>query len=104
MTGTKIVILLLLSIWGIVILVCSPVALWAAANGSLSGTLKDPSGAVVPGATIILVNSAIKSEYAVILNGQGFYSFPTLPVGHYDMTIVANGVQDPEENELGGRY
>jgi hypothetical protein len=69
----------------------SPVAVMAAANGSVSGTLKDPSGAVVPGATITLVNTAIKSKYKVLSNGQGFYSFPTLPVGHYDLTIEASG-------------
>jgi hypothetical protein len=69
----------------------SPVALWAAANGSISGTLKDPSGAVVSDATITLVNTALKSEYKAISNGQGFYSFPALPVGHYDLTIEAIG-------------
>ncbi|MFY9645029.1 MAG: carboxypeptidase-like regulatory domain-containing protein, partial [Terriglobales bacterium] len=58
--------------------VFSPVALWAAANGSISGTLKDPSEAVVSGATIVLVNTAVKSEYKAISNGQGFYSFPAL--------------------------
>ena len=71
--------------------VFSPVALWAAANGSLSGTLKDPSGAVVPGATITLVNTALKSEYKAISNREGFYSFPTLPVGRYNLTIEVTG-------------
>jgi hypothetical protein len=41
-----------------ILLIVLPVALWAAANGSLSGTLMDPSGAVVEGATITLVNVA----------------------------------------------
>jgi len=88
----KIVIFfLLLGAEASVMLVCSPVALWAAADGSLSGTLKDPNDAVVPGATITSVNTALKSEYNVISNGQGFYSFPTLPVGHYDLIIAAAG-------------
>jgi hypothetical protein len=50
------------SIWGIVILVCLRASEWAAANGGLSGTFKDASGAVVPGATITLVNTALRSE------------------------------------------
>jgi hypothetical protein len=41
-----------------ILLIVLPVALWAAANGSRSGTLMDPSGAVVEGATITLVNVA----------------------------------------------
>jgi hypothetical protein len=61
MLSLKAVVLLLLpSLWGVVVLVGSPVCLWAAANGSLSGTLKDQSGAVVSGATITLVNTALE--------------------------------------------
>jgi hypothetical protein len=73
----------------IIILVCSAVSLWAVANGSLSGTLTDPSGAVLPGATITLVNTALNSEFKTVSDGQGFYAFPALPVGHYDLTIEA---------------
>ncbi|MGO9403868.1 MAG: carboxypeptidase regulatory-like domain-containing protein [Terriglobales bacterium] len=91
---------LLLSIAATLMLVGSPVALWAAANGNISGTLKDPSGAVVPGATITLVNTALKSEYKTISNGQGFYSFPTLPVGHYDLTIAATGFRPQTKTDL----
>jgi hypothetical protein len=101
MTSIKAVVLFLLpSIWGVEILVCSPVSLWAAANGSLSGTLKDQSGAVVSGATITLVNTALKSEYKAVSNGQGFYSFPTLPVGHYDLTIEATGFKTQKKTNL----
>lgn len=91
---------LLVTFWGLVVLVCSPVSLWAAANGSLLGTLKDPSGAVVAGATITLVNIALKSEYRTISNQQGFYSFPILPVGHYDLTIEAAGFQPQKRRHL----
>jgi hypothetical protein len=88
-----------LSIWSILILVCLPGSLWAA-NGSISGTLQDPSGAVVSGATITLVNTAPKSEYKAISNEQGFYSFPTLSVGHYDLTIEATGFRTQTKTNL----
>ncbi len=68
-----------------------PAAAWAAANGNISGTITDPTGAVVQGATITLVNTILKSEYKALSNGQGFYSFPALPVGHYDLTMEAAG-------------
>jgi hypothetical protein len=101
MLSLKAVVLVLLpSLWGVVVLVGSPVCLWAFANGSLSGTLKDQSGAVVSGATITLVNTALKSEYKVVSNGQGFYSFPTLPVGHYDLTIEAAGFKTQKKTNL----
>jgi hypothetical protein len=101
MLSLKAVVLVLLpSLWGVVVLVGSPVCLWALANGSLSGTLKDQSGAVVSGATITLVNTALKSEYKAASNGQGFYSFPTLPVGHYDLTIEATGFKIQKKTNL----
>src|SRR5271170_3539168 len=100
MTRIKITLAFLLpGIWGLLIL-CSTCSLWAAANGSLSGTLKDQSGAVVAGATITLINTALKSEYKAVSNGQGFYSFPTLPVGHYDLTIEATGFKTQKKTDL----
>jgi hypothetical protein len=88
------------SIWGIAVAVCLPISLWAAAHGSLSGTLKDQSGAVVSGAAITLVNTALESEYKAISNGPGFYSFPTLPVGHYDLAIKAPGFKTQKKTNL----
>jgi hypothetical protein len=63
---------LLCGIGSAVILICLPMSLRAAANGSLSGTLKDPTGAVVQGATLTLVNTSLKSEYKAVSNGPGF--------------------------------
>jgi Carboxypeptidase regulatory-like domain len=62
--------------------------------------LKDPSGAVVPDATITLANTARKSEFKAVSDGQGFYSFPTLPVGHYDLTIDAAGFKTQRKANL----
>jgi hypothetical protein len=90
---------LLAGIWGIGML-CSPACSWAAANGSLSGTLKDQTGAVVADAKITLINTTLKSEYKAGSNGQGFYSFPTLPVGHYDLTIEATGFKTQKKTNL----
>jgi hypothetical protein len=82
------------------ILSCSAVSAWAVANGGLSGTVRDPSGAVIQGATITLVNSALKSTYTTVSNVQGYYSFPTLPVGHYEMTIEATGFATQKKTDL----
>jgi len=73
---------------------------WAAANGSLSGTIRDPSGAVVPGASVTLVNSALKTQYKTTTDAQGFYSFPTLPVGTYDLTVQSTGFKTQQKTGL----
>jgi Carboxypeptidase regulatory-like domain len=92
-TGSLMLLLLSLSV--------SACAVWAAGNGSLSGILTDPSGAVVPGATITLVNTALKAEFRATSNGQGFYAFPSLPVGRYDLTIEADGFKTQKKTSLG---
>jgi hypothetical protein len=71
----------------------SMAVLLALSGGSLSGILKDPSGAVVPDARLTLVNVALRSQFAAISDRRGFYSFPALPVGRYDLTIAAPGFQ-----------
>ena len=68
-----------------------PVRLFAVANGSISGTVTDSSGAVIPGATLTLVQTAQHTAFSTTADKQGFYSFPTLPVGGYDLTISADG-------------
>ena len=83
-----------------VVLFCWAVPVWAVANGSLSGTVKDPSGSVIQGATIRLVNNVLNSTYATVSNVQGYYTFPTLPVGHYDMTIEAAGFKTEKKTDL----
>jgi Carboxypeptidase regulatory-like domain len=66
-------------------------SLHAATGGSISGTVADPSGAVVSGAALSLVNTAQQTTYEVYSDKQGMYSFPNLPVGQYDLTISAAG-------------
>lgn len=85
----------------VAILLFLPIALLAAANGSLSGTVKDPSGAVISGAKITLINQAIRSEYTALSNEEGFYTFPALPVGQYDLTMEAVGFKS--ESKTGVR-
>lgn len=85
---------------GAVGLLCWALSVWAAASGSLSGTVRDPSGGVIQGATITLVNIALKSTYTTVSNAQGYYSFPNLPVAHYDMTIEASGFTTQKKTDL----
>ena len=73
---------------------------WALAGGSLSGVLKDITGAVIPGVKLKLVNTALKTEFDSTSDNRGFYSFPALPVGHYDLTIEADGFQPQKKTNI----
>lgn len=71
-----------------------------ATSGSISGTVTDPSGAIVRGAALKLVNTAQQITYQVVTNAQGLYYFPNLPVGHYDLTISADGFSPQRKANL----
>jgi hypothetical protein len=57
--------------------------------GSVVGTVEDPSGAVVPGATLSLTNVATGSVREILSDEQGRYTAANLPAGTY--TITASG-------------
>ncbi len=74
--------------------------LGAATGGSISGVVIDPSGAVVAGAVLKLVNTGQQTVYQAVLDRQGFYSFPNLPVGHYELTVSATGFTTQRKTNL----
>src|SRR3984885_13472267 len=84
----------------LILLFFSCLALYAATGGSISGTALDPSGAAVAGATLNLVNTAQQTAYQAVSDRQGLYSFPNLPVGHYDLTVSAPGFSTQRKTNL----
>jgi hypothetical protein len=71
-----------------------------AVGGSITGTVTDKSGAVIAGAILKLVNTAQQTIYHAISDKQGLYSFPSLPVGHYDLTSTATGFNPQRKADL----
>jgi len=63
----------------------------APAGGSISGTVKDATGAVIPQAVVTATNTQTGVRQVLVTNSSGAYSFPTLPVGLYDVDIAATG-------------
>ena len=61
------------------------------ANTSLRGAVKDPTGAVIPGAKINLVNAATGLSFSADSNPAGEYVFAQLPPAKYTITITATG-------------
>jgi hypothetical protein len=65
----------------------------AAGNASLQGTILDPTGAVIPEATVTLTNSATQVKRVVVSDTGGLYSFPNTAVGTYSLTVTKTGFQ-----------
>ncbi|MGH7443077.1 MAG: carboxypeptidase regulatory-like domain-containing protein, partial [bacterium] len=61
------------------------------AGGTVQGTVTDPSGAVIPGATVSVKNQATGVVRPLTTNSAGFYSAPNLTPGVYGITASAKG-------------
>ena len=71
-----------------------PVSAWGqGTTASLSGTVTDASGAVIPNAAIELVNENSHDTRTSKSNGSGLFNFSAVPVGDYDVTIKVSGFQ-----------
>jgi Carboxypeptidase regulatory-like domain len=89
-----------LSAFAMVACLFTALSLSAATGGSISGAVVDPSGAVILGATLNLINTAQQTAYRAETNREGLYSFPALPVGHYDLTVSAPGFATQRKTHL----
>src|SRR5437868_6189881 len=62
-------------------------------EGTIQGTVKDPSGAVIPAAAVKMVHLATAVVRDTVTNGTGFYIFPAVPIGRYRLTVQSPGMQ-----------
>ena len=61
-------------------------------TGSITGVVKDPSGAVVSGATVTITNTDTGLvARTVSTDASGVYSAPLLPIGHYSISAASSG-------------
>ncbi len=73
------------------LLVLAPSASAQKTSGTITGTLTDPSGAVVPGATVSVVNERTGAAREAATNEEGSFSFPELEAGTYRISINKGG-------------
>src|SRR5271157_682497 len=86
-------------VWGLVLIVVCVCALlifvggvWAReTTGGLQGTVKDPSGAVVPGAKVVVTGTALVGSKELETDGSGYYRFANLPPGKYTIMVTMAG-------------
>ena len=78
--GLLIPVLLLVSLSG-----------WASPRGSISGTVADPSEAVMPGVTVVICNMETGMRQTTATNSDGFFSLSALPPGQYQIEAHQSG-------------
>lgn len=66
-------------------------AAWTDVGGRITGTVKDQTNGVIPGATVTAINTATGVKQTTTSDAQGSYTFPVLPVGQYEIDVAAGG-------------
>lgn len=69
-------------------------------RASLSGTVSDPQGAVIPNVEIEARNSATGQVSRTVTNEAGLYALPVLPIGRYTVTASAAGFKKAVREDL----
>src|SRR5687768_7719567 len=72
----------------------------SSATGSLSGTVTDPSGGVLPGASVVVTNRGTGGSQTVASGAQGEWRGAALPVGRYDITFELGGFKELTRSEV----
>lgn len=60
-------------------------------NGSITGTVSDPSGAVLPHVEVEALDVATGTHYIATTTSSGQYTFPSLAIGTYTLSVEAHG-------------
>ena len=87
------------SFWQRLVFCSVLIALWTypawpqASTGSVSGTVRDQTGAVIPSASVVLTNTQTNGTAKSTTNESGFYRFPGVNPGTYLLIVEAVGMQ-----------
>lgn len=73
---------------------------WAQSTTQVSGVVSDPSGAVIPNATVELENVATGLKRLMTTDSSGTYAFPQVVPGTYRITVRANGFRTATVNDV----
>ncbi len=80
---------LVLPLFAVLLLLCGSAL--GSVTASIAGTVTDPSGAALVGATVTATNVETGIAQTLHTNQQGYYTFPSLALGHYDISVQQSG-------------
>ena len=75
-------------------------AAWAGITGSISGIVTDASASVVPGATVTVTNVQTGIVSKLETDSKGFYNFPELAIGTYNLQVEEKGFKSFQKNGI----
>jgi hypothetical protein len=84
----------------LVVLASTPALAQGTATSSISGTVVDSGGGVIPGATVIVKNNASGTAFNAVTNSTGTFSVPALEAGTYTVTVSLSGFKTAIYNNV----
>ena len=91
----------LLVLWTLCALLLTTTNAWAqAATGTIRGTVQDPTGGVLPGATITLTNTGTNAMQTAVSDARGQFLLSGIFPGTYDMKVELGGFKSYEQKAL----
>ncbi len=75
----------------LLIVLLSHAALAQAGSGRIAGSVKDATGAVIPGSSVSLLNAATGVAQSATSGADGTFNFPVVPIGQYELDVTADG-------------
>ncbi len=85
---------------GFVVATQQPSAYCQETTGGLQGTVKDPSGAVVPKAHVTITGTTLIGSKELTTDSSGYYHFANLPPGTYTVVVKAEGFETTKRDGL----
>src|SRR5262249_62011611 len=73
---------------------------WAQFTSSIEGTVTDPQGAVVPGATVVATNEDTGIALTVQTSAAGYYRFPSLSASPYSVKVSMSGFKTRNQEHI----
>jgi hypothetical protein len=85
----------------LLLIMAAPVMLYGQMDrGTITGTITDVTGAVIPGVKVVATNPAKGTQYEAVSNGVGIYNLLNLPFATYDLRFSKAGYAPFDHNEV----
>ena len=69
-------------------------------RGTITGTIKDAQGGIVPGVTVTLTSTQTQQVRSTVTDGSGFYTFPNLTAGRYEISAELSGFKKTSRSNV----
>src|SRR5262245_26061392 len=84
----------------IAFLLLSSVTTWAALNGDIEGVVRDTTGAIIPSASVTIIEVATGAQRTLISDERGYFIATQLPIGEYDVRVQLAGFKSSSQRVL----